>query len=186
MSDAVDEYRFTDFGLCREDDPVGPVPLNGTPDVVWISGPCPDGTRAVGCRTPVLFVGHSVPGTHEKAGECGYTEFGPCRADDPYCSDTLFTFHDTVSGYSHLRILDAAAGATHALFFQAGSAWWVKDLGSEHGTRLNGAAIKKVPVRFTAGSRIQLGRYFATVLEAITAPVEHQPPLLQLKVSNND
>ncbi len=60
---------------------------------------------------------------------------------------------------SDLVLRDAFMSKQHAQLWWDGSAWWIHDLGSKNGVRINGStrALPGRPQRLMSGSRIQLG-----------------------------
>ena len=59
---------------------------------------------------------------------------------------------------------DTTVSRQHAAFVRRGDSWWVVDLGSTNGTRVNGAATSERPLH--AGDRIELGEALLELVEA--------------------
>lgn len=51
----------------------------------------------------------------------------------------------------------------HARLFGSGSAWFISDLGSTGGSRLNGEAVSADPVPFSPGDSLEIGDYVLTL-----------------------
>jgi hypothetical protein len=54
---------------------------------------------------------------------------------------------------NHLTLDDATASLEHALIHRRGDSWWIEDLASRNGTRVNGVALSS-PVRLAGGDVI--------------------------------
>ncbi len=65
---------------------------------------------------------------------------------------------------SDVRLDDATVSRRHAAFVQRGDSWWVVDLDSTNGTRVNGADTVEQPLR--PGDRVELGEALLEFLEA--------------------
>jgi len=63
-----------------------------------------------------------------------------------------------------LVVRDTTVSREHAAFVQRGDVWWVLDLGSTNGTRINGLRAAEHPV--TPGDRIELGDVVVELVEA--------------------
>jgi hypothetical protein len=63
-----------------------------------------------------------------------------------------------------LVVRDTTVSREHAAFLRRGDAWWVIDLGSTNGTRVNGLRAAEHPI--TPGDRIELGDVVVELLEA--------------------
>jgi DNA-binding NtrC family response regulator len=55
-----------------------------------------------------------------------------------------------------VRLLDQSVSREHARFYRAGSDWWMRDLGSRNGSRINGAPIEAEILK--PGDEIRLGQ----------------------------
>jgi hypothetical protein len=62
-----------------------------------------------------------------------------------------------------LMIRDTTVSREHAAFVQRGDTWWVIDLGSTNGTRVNGLRAAEHPL--TVGDRIELGDVIVELVE---------------------
>ena len=63
-----------------------------------------------------------------------------------------------------LVVRDTTVSREHAAFVRRGDAWWVIDLGSTNGTRVNGVRAAEHPI--AAGDRIELGDVVVELVEA--------------------
>ena len=63
-----------------------------------------------------------------------------------------------------LVVRDTTVSREHAAFVRRGEAWWVIDLGSTNGTRVNGVRAAEHPI--AAGDRIELGDVVVELVEA--------------------
>jgi len=63
-----------------------------------------------------------------------------------------------------LVVRDTTVSREHAAFVRRGDAWWVIDLGSTNGTRVNGLRAAEHPI--TPGDRIELGDVVVELVEA--------------------
>jgi len=63
-----------------------------------------------------------------------------------------------------LVVRDTTVSREHAAFVRRGDAWWVLDLGSTNGTRVNGVRAAEHPI--VPGDRIELGDVVVELLEA--------------------
>lgn len=59
----------------------------------------------------------------------------------------------------------------HARLFGSGSAWFISDLGSTGGSRLNGEAVSADPVPFSPGDSLEIGDYVLTLSETEVSAV---------------
>ncbi len=81
--------------------------------------------------------------------------------------DERHTFHTgfTVGRQGDLAIRDDFASSHHARFQIAHGLWFVEDLGSTNGTRLNGRRFN-APQRLKKGDKIRIGHTVITVVSA--------------------
>ena len=70
--------------------------------------------------------------------------------------------------------VDLQVQARHARIWQDGGQWWVEDLGTRHGTFLNGERLKE-PTPFDAVDVIQVGSTKLTVEEMVAEPEPRVP-----------
>ncbi len=63
-----------------------------------------------------------------------------------------------------LVVRDTTVSREHAAFVRRGDAWWVIDLGSTNGTRVNGVRAAEHPI--APGDRIELGDVVVELVEA--------------------
>jgi pSer/pThr/pTyr-binding forkhead associated (FHA) protein len=63
-----------------------------------------------------------------------------------------------------LVMRDTTVSREHAAFVRRGDAWWVIDLGSTNGTRVNGLRAAEHPI--APGDRIELGDVVVELVEA--------------------
>lgn len=63
-----------------------------------------------------------------------------------------------------LSLRDTTVSREHAAFVRRGDAWWVIDLGSTNGTRVNGVRAAELPV--SPGDRVELGDVVVELVEA--------------------
>lgn len=61
------------------------------------------------------------------------------------------------SADADLPLADQTVSGTHARIYRAGIEWWVEDLGSTNGTRVNGRSVHE-PVAVAEGDVIDFGR----------------------------
>lgn len=54
-----------------------------------------------------------------------------------------------------LRLEDAQVGGQHAEIYPVGTTWWIRDLGSDVGTYLNGEIVDAAPLQ--GSDEVQLG-----------------------------
>ena len=89
------------------------------------------------------------------------SQFGPqaSRARDTGCD---------------LRLEDARVARWHAEIYPVGALWWVRDLGSDDGTYLNGEIIEAAPLE--ASSELRLGADGPTLrLDALNGRLQGWP-----------
>jgi sigma-B regulation protein RsbU (phosphoserine phosphatase) len=88
---------------------------------------------------------------------------------------------------SAVVLTDASVSRQHARVFQREGAWWVEDLGSKNGTKVNGRRIEAASA-LTPGDLIQLGNYqvifsgTGSQITARVADVAGPPTMKALKV----
>jgi pSer/pThr/pTyr-binding forkhead associated (FHA) protein len=66
---------------------------------------------------------------------------------------------------SDLPLADAAVSSRHALLSYHSGQWWIQDLGSRNGTRLNSAAVT-LPTVLADGDELRCGDTFVSVVLA--------------------
>ncbi len=91
----------------------------------------------------------------------------PARSLVIQAEDQHHTFHTefTVGRQGDLVIRDDFASSHHARFQIAHGLWFVEDLGSTNGTRLNGRRFMQ-PQRLKKGDKIRIGHTVMTVVSA--------------------
>jgi pSer/pThr/pTyr-binding forkhead associated (FHA) protein len=104
------------------------------------------------------------------AGQAGGTLIEappPARSLVVQAADQRHTFHTafTVGRQGDLTIRDDFASSHHARFDIAHGLWFVEDLGSTNGTRLNGRRFH-APQRLKKGDKITIGHTVITVVSA--------------------
>jgi pSer/pThr/pTyr-binding forkhead associated (FHA) protein len=94
-------------------------------------------------------------------------EAPPARSLVIQADDQRHTFHNdfTIGRQGDLVIGDDFASSHHARFQIAHGLWFVEDLGSTNGTRLNGRRFVQ-PQRLKKGDKIKIGRTVMTVVSA--------------------
>jgi serine phosphatase RsbU (regulator of sigma subunit) len=61
---------------------------------------------------------------------------------------------------NEIVLSDGSISRRHARIFPRDDCWWVEDLGSKNGTKLNGRVLAE-PAKLTPGDRIELGQHYA-------------------------
>jgi hypothetical protein len=133
----------------RRDEPVGAGPTNlGTP------APSAPGSRPPLQRTQVV---PTIPG----AG----LQLVASSGDDAGSSAPVRGSRVTMGRLASctLTLSDSTVSREHAALVRRGDRWWVVDLGSTNGTRVNGVQAAEQPV--AAGDRIELGDAVVELVE---------------------